>query len=162
MHIRGKVYRNISHCFSFALKSFRVTYNQTKSSATLGIDEEERRDGENHLNGTVTQRCVQSLGRTVANVLENGGAVEGDNVDTAHLLGNHDGRGTIVGTPDTGNPEAVPKTGEVTSATGHLELLLVDDVRVVVVSSSDNRVGAQPVHGPESLRNVAVLHEPAG
>jgi len=83
-------------------------------------------------------------------------------VDTAHLLGKHDSRGSVVGTPDSRDAEAVPESGEVAGATGDLEFLLVDDVRVVVVPRSNNVVGTKTRHGPEALGNLAVLHEPSG
>lgn len=81
-------------------------------------------------------------------------------VDSTHLLGQHDGRGTVVCPPDPGNGEAVPQTLEVTGTLGHLELLLVDNVRVVVVAGADDGVGTELAHGLESLGVPPLLHEP--
>lgn len=83
-------------------------------------------------------------------------------VDTAHLLGNHDSRGTVVGAPDSRDGEAVPQTLEVARTGGFLKLLLVDDIGVVVVPGGDDVVGSQAAHRSESLGNLAVLHEPTG
>jgi hypothetical protein len=83
-------------------------------------------------------------------------------VDSAHLLGNHDGRSTIVSTTDAGHAEAVPETGEVASTCGLLQFLLVDDVRVVEVTGGDDGMSAEARHGAEALGVLVVLHEPTG
>lgn len=134
--------------------------DQTESAATNRIDQEQRRDGEDHLNGTISERGVESLVVGVTGIPEDRGGVEGDDVDTAHLLGKHSSGGGVVGTPDTGNREAVPKTAEVSSTTGGDKLLLVDDIGVVVVTGRDNGVSAKTVHGAETLGNLSVLHQP--
>lgn len=81
-------------------------------------------------------------------------------VDTAHLLSKHDSRGTVVGTSDSRDAETIPETGKVVQATCHLQFLLVNDVRVVVISGTDNGMGTQFHHGTESLSNLSMLHEP--
>ena len=54
------------------------TYDQTKGSSAFGIDEEEGWDSENDLDSTVAKRGVQSLGVGIANIREDGGAIERD------------------------------------------------------------------------------------
>lgn len=83
-------------------------------------------------------------------------------VDTAHLLGNHDGGGTVVGTPDTADGKAIKQPAEVTGATGDFEFLLVQHARVVEVAGGDDGMIAQAFHGAEPLGVFPVLHEPTG
>lgn len=81
-------------------------YRKRQSSSALGINKEQRGDGKDHLDGTITQRCIQCLGICVADLGENGRAVERDDwlrsaeisvrrirsqrtVDAAHLLSKH-------------------------------------------------------------------------
>ena len=135
---------------------------QSQRTTALGVDEEQRGDGGEDLDGTVAQGGVEGLVGGVADVLEDAGAVEGDDVDAAHLLGNHDGGGTVVGAPDSGDGEAVPETGEVGGAGGHADLLLVHDPGVVVVPGADDGVGAEAAHGLEGVGLPAILHEPTG
>lgn len=85
---------------------------------------------------------------------------EGLTVDTAHLLSKHDGRCTIVRTSNTRHGEAVPHTLEISGTAGLLEFLLVDNVRVVVISGGNDGVRSQARHGTVSLCILAVLHEP--
>lgn len=57
------------------------TYNQSQSAATLGVDEEQRRDRENDLHGSVTQRGIECLRSCVSDLLKNRGAVERDDCE---------------------------------------------------------------------------------
>ena len=110
---------------------------------------------------------------SVADVGKDGGTVERDDwregpsthgsltVDTAHLLGDHDGRGTIVGPSNSGDSEAVGQTGKV-GRTGRLsELLLVDDIGVVKVTRRDDRVRTKLEERLERLVVLPMLHEPS-
>lgn len=60
------------------------TYHQGQSAAALGVDEEQRRDRENDLHGSVSQRGVERLRSCVPDLLENCGAVERD--DCEHMI----------------------------------------------------------------------------
>lgn len=131
----------ISHLQRIYLQ--QATYHQSQGSSAFGVNEEQGRDCSHDLNSTISERCIQGLGRCVANIFENSRAVERDNcnvseldlctrkrrltVDTAHLLSKHDSRSTVVGTPDPRHGEAIPHTGEVARATSLLEFLLVDN-----------------------------------
>lgn len=53
--------------------------DHSQGSAALGVDEEEGGDREDDLDSTVAEGSVQSLGGSVTDVLEDGGAVERDN-----------------------------------------------------------------------------------
>lgn len=82
-------------------------------------------------------------------------------VDTAHLLTNHDRRGTIVGAPDPRNGETVPHTGKVAGATGQFEFLLVNDVGVVIISCANDGMIPQTPHRIVALGDFTMLHEPS-
>ena len=77
------------------------------------------------------------------------------------MLRNHDGRGTVVGSPDPGHGETVPQTGEIACATSQLDFLLVDNARVIEVSCGDDGVSSQTIHRLETFGVLVVLHEPA-
>ena len=82
-------------------------------------------------------------------------------VDAAHLLANHDRRGTIVGTPDPRNGETVPHTGKVAGATRQLEFLLVNNVGVVIISCANDGMIPQTPHRIVALGDFTMLHEPS-
>jgi len=60
IHMSGNVWETqlISFARGYAQRS---TYDQRQCPPALGIDKEQRRDGEDDLNGAVAQRCVQGL-----------------------------------------------------------------------------------------------------
>jgi hypothetical protein len=55
-----------------------VTYSQRQSSSPFGVNEEHSRDCSQHLNSAIAQRRIQRLGRCVADIFEDGRAVERD------------------------------------------------------------------------------------
>jgi len=153
-----------------------VTCDQTQCSAALCIDQEQSGNGEDNLDGTIAKRCVKSLIVGVFGLCEDSRTVERDDcelselhmaavirtltVNTAHLLGDHNGRGTVVGSSDTRYSEAISQTGEVSRSTSDLELLLVDNVRVVVISCANDGMRTQSSHRLETLSDFSVLHQP--
>lgn len=98
----------------------------------------------------------------IASLSEDTRTVERDDIDTAHLLGQHDSASTVVGTSNPRNSEAVPKTSKVTSASILTKLLVVDDVRVVVIAGTDDGVSSKLGHGDEAIGDATVLHQPTG
>lgn len=69
MHIRGKVYRVVSHDLA---QSFANTYNQSQGSSAFSVDEEQSRDSGHDLNGTIAERRIQGLCSRVADILKDG------------------------------------------------------------------------------------------
>lgn len=59
----------------------RGTYGQSQGPTALGVNEEEGRNRRHDLDRTVSQRGEKGLISSVADILEDGGAVEGDNCD---------------------------------------------------------------------------------
>lgn len=52
------------------------TYDQSQGTSTFGVNEEQRRDRENDLYGSVAQRGVERLGSCVTDLLKNCRTVE--------------------------------------------------------------------------------------
>lgn len=67
MHIRGNVFVKLVSCSTHMKPK---TYYQTQSSATLCINQEQGRNCEDDLDGTIAKRCVQSLVVSVAGIGE--------------------------------------------------------------------------------------------
>lgn len=76
------------------------------------------------------------------------------------MLSNHNSGCTIIGPPDPRHLETIPQPGEIVGPLSQVELFLVDDVRVVVVSRGNDRVGSQTEERVECLVVLSVLHEP--
>jgi hypothetical protein len=55
-----------------------MAYDQAQRTSALSIDQEQGRDGEDHLDSTVTQGGVQRLVRVSQHTLEDGRTVERD------------------------------------------------------------------------------------
>ena len=68
----------VSLCVEFVRSKRHESYNQSQGPATFGVDEEQCRDREDDLHGTVAQRGEQGLVRSVTGVFEDGRAVEGN------------------------------------------------------------------------------------
>jgi hypothetical protein len=76
--MRGKVcVILVSHAVMSRMSS-SIAYDQTQCTPALGVDQEQSRDGENHLDGTVAQGGVQRLVRVAQHTLEDGRTVERD------------------------------------------------------------------------------------
>lgn len=81
-------------------------------------------------------------------------------VDTAHLLSKHDGGSPIVGTPDTGDSETVSHSRPIGTTASNALLLFINDIRVVVISSGNDRVSSKAKERSEGLVVVTVFHQP--
>lgn len=55
-----------------------VTHDQGQSPSPFGINQKQCRNGRYHLDCTVAKRGIQGLRRGISDVLEDSGAVEGD------------------------------------------------------------------------------------
>ncbi|KAI6753758.1 hypothetical protein HG531_005927 [Fusarium graminearum] len=74
---------------------------------------------------------------------EDGRAVERDDIDTAHLLGQHDSAGAVVGSSNSGDSETIPETLEVTSTSVLAKLLVVDNSPSNVADVLDDDIGTE-------------------
>lgn len=71
-----------------------------------------------------------------AGVLEDSRGVEGDDVDTAHLLTDHDDEGSERGSANTGDSEQLDETGHVVALSNDITLDFQLRVDIVEVGSS--------------------------
>lgn len=121
---------------------------EQERAAAKGVDRLEGREGEHEVDSTEDERERQGLVLAGTCFLEDGGRVEGDDVDTAHLLGNHDGEGGQSRTPHTGDGEELEEANNVGALGDDVRLELesrVDEVQVagdlnLVIAQSDQRV----------------------
>ena len=63
---------------------------EQQGAATVGVDGEDGRESEEEVDQTESPRRKQSLGNASTGLLEDSRGVEGDDVDTTHLLRQHD------------------------------------------------------------------------
>lgn len=56
--------------FLYKARKVGKAHKQSQGSSALGVDEEQGRDRGYDLDGTVAKRCVQCLGRCVADIFE--------------------------------------------------------------------------------------------
>ena len=61
IHIRGKVFNEQRISYLHTKSWAGATYNHSQGSSAFGVNEEQGRDREYHLNGTIAQRRVQGL-----------------------------------------------------------------------------------------------------
>ena len=82
----------------------REREQQQRSSSVL-VDGEQGGEGEDKVDGSETEGRVQGLSRGRSSSDKDGRRVEGDDVDTAHLLTEHDNSGGDRGSSNSGDGE---------------------------------------------------------
>jgi hypothetical protein len=80
-----------------------------------GVNGVDRRPGKDKVNSTKSDRGVKSVPLAVSGQDKDGRRVEGDDVDAAHLLGNHDGETSQSGAPDSRDGEQPESGGQAKS-----------------------------------------------
>ena len=133
---------------------------EKQSAATEGVDSPEGGESEEPVDETETERTDESLEVVETGLLEDSGGVEGDDVDTAHLLGQHDGEGSEGGAANTGDGEELTDTAGVVGAADELVLNLELGADVVDVASNLDLMGTQTSERFPSLDVAALLHQP--
>lgn len=93
-------------------------------------------------------------------LLEHGTRVERDDVDTAHLLGNHDDKRGQCRATETGNGEEFDKTLNICRAVNNLPLDLKLRVDIVQISCCLDRVVAKAEKRLHGVLVSVLLHEP--
>ena len=78
---------------------------EEEGATTEGVDGPEGGEREEPVDETEAEGRKQGLELRRAGFFKDGGAVEGDDVDAAHLLGDHDGESGESGAADTGDGE---------------------------------------------------------
>ena len=99
---------------------------------------------------------------TSAGIAEDRGGVKGDDVDTAHLLGQHDGEGGACRPAHTGNGEKLDEAGDVVGAADDVGFFLDLGVDVVQIARGLEGRVAQAAEGAESIGVAALFDVPSG
>ena len=106
---------------------------EEQRTASPGIDGPDGGPREDEIDGTKAPGGKKRFEIGGAGFDEDGGGVEGYDVDAAHLLGDHDGPGSEGGAADTGDGEELDEAGEVVAVAddfGFFEDLSVDVVEI--------------------------------
>jgi len=110
---------------------------QQKCATAVGVDCPDGGPRKCKVNNTETEGRKESTSGTRAGLLENRARVKGDNVDTTHLLGKHDGERREGCATDAGNGEELGEARDVVAALGDKGLFHAQlSVDVVQVTSS--------------------------
>ena len=156
---------------------------EQEAAATKGIDGPDGGPGEHKVDKTETEGCNQCLLLPEATLTEDGGGVEGDDVNcrgqscsgtfkkilvltATHLLSNHDDTGCLGRTADTRNGEEFNKTCEEAAVrayaerTNELLLLGQECMGIVEVASSLDRVVSQTEERLIGLGVPLLAHQP--
>lgn len=140
---------------------------EKQAAATEGIDGPDGGPGEGEIDEAEAQRGEESLLFAEAALAEDGAGVEGDDVDAAHLLADHDDTGGLGGAAHTGNREEFDETGEEGALRAHTEgldkllFLLQETMCVVEITGSLERRVAQTAEGLERLDILLLAHQPS-
>lgn len=133
---------------------------EEQAAATEGVDGPEGGEAEEPVDETESERADHGNLLGEAGVDENGGGVEGDDVDTAELLGQHDSEGSQVGAADTGDGEELGEAGEVVGLAHKLVLDLELSADVVHITGDLEVVVAKQAHGLPGVGVAVLLHVP--
>lgn len=135
---------------------------QQEGSTAKSVDGPEGREGKEPVDQPETETAQHGLELAIAGLLKDGGAVEGDDVDSAHLLGDHDRES---GQSSTAHARDGEEFDEALGVVGVGKQLMLDlELRVDVehVAGYLDRVVAQLDHRIPSLWVAVLLHVPAG
>lgn len=135
---------------------------EKKCSSTITIDGEDGGEGENEVNSAETEGREQCLLLRGSSKNEDGRGVEGDDVDSAHLLTEHDNSRCDSSSSNTGNREELHSSSEVVIASDDLSLLHELDVNVVDISGGLKFRESKSAERFPGFGVSVLLHEPTG
>lgn len=122
-----------------------------QGATTECVNGPESWEGKEEVDETKSEGGPESLVVCEARVLEDGRRVERDDVDTAHLLSNHDCERSQGGPTDSWDSEELDEAGEDVVIADNLVLNLNLGVNVVQITSSLDRILAKNLQRLESL-----------
>ena len=135
---------------------------QQEGAAAEGVDGPEGGEGEEPVDEAEAEGGEQGLEIVGAVLLEDGGGVEGDDVDAAHLLGDHDGEGGEGGAAHAGDGEELDEALVVAAVAKELDFEFELRVDVEDVARDLERVVAEFGHGHPGFCVPVLFHVPAG
>lgn len=133
---------------------------EKETSAAKGVDSPEGGEAEEPVDHTETEGSDRGNEGGHARLTENGSGIEGDDVDSAHLLGKHDGEGGEGGAADTGDGEQLAEALSVVGLPNDVVLDLELGADVVNVTSDLDLVESELAHGFPGILVAALLHVP--
>lgn len=129
-------------------------------AVTYSVNGPESREREDPVDGTKAERTKSGLEGGHAGIDKDGGGVKGNDVDTAHLLGNHDNESSNVGTANSGNGEELSESSDVVALAHEIPLNVELSADVVHVAGALDGVVSELDHGLPSLGVAVLLHQP--
>ena len=133
---------------------------EKESTATPGIDRPNRGPSKDEVDETESKRGEEGSQVVGTSVDENGRGIESNDIDTAHLLSQHDGEGSTRCTSDAGNGEKFDEAGNVVALANDICLLLNLRVDVVQITSGLKRSVAETAERSESVGVAALFDVP--
>lgn len=134
---------------------------EKQASSAKSVDGEEGGEGEQPVDAAETEGAKHSLEVSEAGLGEDGGGVEGDDVDTAQLLGNHDSESSQVGTAHTGNREELREASDVVGLADDGVFNVDLGTSVEDITGNLDLVETELAHSFPGVVVAALLHVPA-
>ena len=135
---------------------------EQEGASAPGVDCPDCGPGEDEIYEPEAEGGEQGLQVAGAGLVEDRGAVEGDDVYAAHLLGEHDGEGGSCCTPDAGDGEKFEEAGDVVAAADNVSFFLDLGVDVVKVASCLERRVSETAKRSEGFSIAALFDIPSG
>ena len=126
---------------------------EQQRTASPGVDSPDGGPGEDEIDRTKAPGSEKGFEVTGAGFDKDGGGVEGYDIDTAHLLGDHDSPGGEGGATHTGDGEELDETGEVVAVADDFGFF--EDLRVNVVEITGS-LEAGVTEAAEGLEGLTV------
>ena len=134
---------------------------EKESTATPGINGPDSGPSEDEIDETESERGKQGIQIASTSVHEDSRGVESDDVDTAHLLSQHDRERSASCTSDTGNREELNEAGDIVALANDIGLLLNLGVDVVKITSRLEGGISETAERSESVGVSALLDVPS-
>ena len=135
---------------------------EEQSAAAPGVDRPDGGPGEDEVDETEAEGGEEGVQVGGSSLGEDGGGVEGDDVDTAHLLSEHDHERRQSRAADTGDGEELDEAGDVVGVPDDVGLLLDLRVDVVQITGRLQRRVSQTAERAEGIGLTALLDVPTG
>ena len=133
---------------------------EQKRTATPGVDCPNRRPCEYEIYKTESEGCQEGSEIAGTGIDEHSRGIESNDVDTAHLLSQHDGERSASRTSDTGNREQFDEASYVVALADDVGLFLDLSVDVVEITGGLERSISETAQRSVSIRLTTLLDVP--
>jgi len=134
---------------------------EEEGTTSKGIDRPDGGPSKYEVHETESERGDQRRSRGCASFDEDGGGIESNNINAAHLLSNHDHERSKGSSSDAGDSEELEEARNVGALTNNSRLLLQEGMDVIEIASCLQLVGSQPKKRFVSICVTALLHIPS-